>query len=245
MNSVFKYCAPKQHYLESLCNNQVNFSHPHYLNDRAERAEHLILPYKRFCEDIRWGDESVRVFDDQAIASFTNCDSLGNPYFWEKYAADYSGFAIEYDRETLTNLPAIYCIPLFLEDVKYVVKPYDLDNYQNTFADAITGKVITIKDCINDFKRGDPKKLDYLFQYLRFIKLKTEWGQESESRMVIGQVTRRSRYLHINPPYGFNLDLPAGTIKSVTIGAKMSRYYRNAIIKQAATSGYIVHEQTE
>ena len=242
MSSVFKYCTPKKHYLVALRNNQLNLSFPRYLNDEAEGAARLIEPYKKFCEDVRWGTQATRIFEDQAIASFTNGNRADNMYFWERYAENSRGFAVEYDKDILTNLPNIYRSPIFLNDVSYVDELLNIDDYTNSFTDFITGKEITVNDCINGFKDGDYQNLEYLFRYIRFVKLKAYWEQECESRIVIGQIARSSKYLHPTP-YGFNLDLPNNTIKSITIGTRMCRCYRKAIVEVATNNGHIIYEQ--
>ncbi len=242
MSSVFKYCAPKKHYFEVLSKNQVNFSHPRFLNDEAESAEYLIKPYQRFCKDVGWGGISTQIFDDQAIASFTNANYADNPCLWKEYARDSSGFAVEYDRNILSNLAESYCIPLHIDNVQYIDSLFDLNNYNNGFNDPIAGMTIIIKDCVNDFKQGDSRKLDYLFRHLRYVKLKTTWEQECESRMVIGQIAKNSKYLQ-KTPFGYNLDLPVGTIKSVTIGSRMCLCCVKSIIQIAEKNGYEIRLQ--
>ena len=102
MSSVFKYCAPQQHYFDMLRANQVNCSHPRFLNDRYELAEYLIEPYQDFCLAIGWGQRHGDIFDNQAIASFANGVVANNENLWKEYAKEGTGFAVEYDKDKMT-----------------------------------------------------------------------------------------------------------------------------------------------
>ena len=222
MQSVLKYCAPKDHYFETLCRNQINLSHPRYLNDEYELADYLIEPYTDFCEAINWNADLKAIFDDQAIGSFTNSD---NDTLWERYADNYQGFAVEYNKDILTEgLVNQYVHPYYLQDVKYMDDRLNLDDFGIEFT--IQEQTYTIQKCIEKKREGDYKLLDGLFCYLRLIKERNLWQGEDESRIIIGnRDLNRSKYLLPNQ-YGYTLDLPPGTIKAIFIGENMSRHDR-------------------
>lgn len=225
MPSVLKYCAPKDHYFETLYRNQINLSHPRYLNDEYELADYLIEPYKDFCEAINWKADLKAFFDDQAIGSFTNSETPTNDTLWERYADNCHGFAVEYDKDVLTEgLFNQYVRPYHLQDVEYMDQRLNLDDFGIKFT--VKNQTYTIQKCIEKKSEGDYKLLDGLFCYLRLIKERNLWQGEDESRIIIGNRNlNRSKYLHPNQ-YGYTLDLPPGTIKAIFIGKNMSRHDR-------------------
>ena len=234
-NSVFKYCSPLPHYIEMLQNYQVNCSHPCFLNDKYERAEYLIEPYKKFCDAIRWGASHKKQFDSHAIASFTNAERADSECLWRKYADSGRGFAIEYDSRVLEEeIFSQYVLPVHLQDVEYIDGRYDLDDFNNTFC-FDGGRMLTVGECVEAFNRDDVDvvPLERLFQHLRLVKNQNEWHGEKESRLIIGNL-QTNHHLH-KTTHGFNLDLPPGAMKSVTLGPcinKAVEYTIRAIAKQ-------------
>lgn len=218
MSSVFKFYAPKQHYFKTLSRVRVNFSYPRHLNDEFERASYLIEPYQHFCEEIGWRDSLKDMFEKHGIASFTNAPQSGWDILWENYGNSGRGFAVEYDKESLKSLPEDLGIPVYLQDVDYCDERFNLDDFGKSFH--INDESYTIQQCIKDYHSGDPKSIDRLFQYLRLIKNQGRWACEQESRMIIGNLNK-SPYLHPGA-YGYELDLPSNTIRSVIVGKNMA-----------------------
>lgn len=229
MPSVLKYCAPKDHYFEALFRYQINLSHPRYLNDSYEWADYLIEPYRDFCEALNWNADIKSIFDDQAIGSFTNSERPTNDTLWKRYADNYQGFAVEYDKDILTEgLFEQYVRPYRLQDVKYMNGRLNLDDFGIEFT--VHDQTYTIQKCIEKKRKGDYKPLDELFCYLRLIKEQNQWQGEDESRIIIGNRSlNKSKYLHPNP-YGYTLDLPPGTIKAIIMGKNMSRRNRAGLL---------------
>ena len=227
MSSVFKYCAPKQHYFDILRANQVNCSHPRYLNDRYELADYLIEPYQDFCLAIGWGERHSDLFDNQAIASFNNANVADNLKMWREYAEIGAGFAVEYDKEMMGDaLARTYSMPVYIHDVMYIDGHVNLNDVDYSFYDC--GVRYSVQNCIKAWKKdGNLMPLDRLLRHLRLTKDQTLWAQESESRIVIGLINQ-SPHLH-KTLFGYNLDLRPGTIKSITLGYNIDNVNRRVI----------------
>lgn len=224
MSSVFKYCAPQQHYFDMLRANQVNCSHPRFLNDRYELAEYLIEPYQDFCLAIGWGQRHGDIFDNQAIASFANGVVANNENLWKEYAKEGTGFAVEYDKDKMT-LKSYDRYYFRLQDVYYINGHVDLNDFEYVFD---SDDDLSIQDCIEAYNNeGDLRLLDSLIRHLRLTKDQSYWVQEAESRIVIGQINH-SQHLH-KTPFGYNLDLLPKTIKSITLGYNMEDGNRRVI----------------
>lgn len=224
--SLYRFYRPDCWCITLFKNNQVNCTHPRFMNDAMEKAEFLVEKYNKFCEAIKWSDKHRSILDNHAIACFSKSPVLGNSYMWEKYGDQGRGFAIEYDNEILRDqLTRLYRYPIYVQDVNYINGSFDLNDFNNTFT--MDGRTYSVKHCIDCYYQGNPEPLERLFKHLRLVKDAAYWGKENESRIVIGNINHTC-HLH-KTEYGYNLELPEGTIRSITLGAKMKPITRKWI----------------
>lgn len=233
---IYKYYAPRDYNFLAFCRNQIFFSKPSNLNDPFDTSELLIKPYKKFCNAIKWNSNKKSILNNHAICSFSEGEDANNRHLWSLYADNYAGYALEFDRDILSDkLAKTYITPIYLQQVVYNDVPFDLDNQSNGFV--LNNESYQLKDLYREF---DPKLLDRLFQYLHLYKDKLIWQNENEWRLIIGNL-RKNRHLHAKEN-GYLLDLLPNTIKSITIGYKMNDCDRCMLINCAKCKGIPIFE---
>ena len=213
---IFKYYSPQDYNFMAFCKNQIFFSRPSNLNDPFDTTSIIISSYNRFCKDIHWNTTGEKNLDKHGICSFSEGKRADNKHLWSLYATNYTGYALEFDFETLSEkLPKTYVAPIYLQKVRYESRPFNLNNYRNKFF--LNEESFTVHDaaCSKDIK-----DLDRLFQYLHLYKDKSIWQNEKEWRMIIGNLNERP-YIH-KIGNGYLLDLLPNTIRSLTVGCNMS-----------------------
>ena len=233
---IFKYYSPQDYNFMAFCKNQIFFSRPSNLNDPFDTTKLIVNSYKKFCEDIHWNDIREKNLDEHGICSFSEGEKADNRHLWSLYAANYAGYALEFNFDILQEqLPRIYKTPIYLQKVRYEKKPFNLNNYRNTFA--IKEETFTIQDAVS----GDIKKVgDRLFHYLHLYKDKSIWQNEKEWRMIIGNLNK-STYIH-KISNGYLLDLLPNTIKSIIMGCYMTEDNKHMLKNCAKHKGIPMYE---
>ena len=233
---IFKYYSPQDYNFMAFCKNQIFFSRPSNLNDPFDTASIIISSYKKFCRDIHWSAAGEKNLDKHGICSFSEGECANNRHLWSLYAANYTGYALEFDFEILSEkLPRTYILPIYLQKVRYENRPFNLNNYKNKFS--LNEESFTVYDAACS---GDIKDLDRLFQYLHLYKDKSIWHNEKEWRMIIGNLNEN---LHIHKVgNGYLLDLLPNTIISITAGCNMSDDNKRMLKNCAAHKGIPIYE---
>ncbi len=238
---IFKYYSPQDYNFIAFCKNQIFFSRPSNLNDPFDATSIIISSYKKFCKDINWSTTGEKNLGKHAICSFSEGKQADNKHLWSLYAANYTGYAIEFDFEILSEtLPRTYATPIYLQKVHYDSKPFNLDNYSNSFS--INGESIVIDKIIRNLKDGNLQGGERLFQYLHLYKDKSIWGNEKEWRMIIGNLNNNSHLHCLNN--GFLLDLPPTAIKAIIVGQYMTDDNKQMMKNCAIHKGIPIYEAT-
>ena len=236
---IFKYYSPQDYNFMAFCKNQIFFSRPSNLNDPFDTTKLIVNSYKKFCKDICWSNEKEEQLDKHGICSFSEGKLADNRHLWSLYAANYTGYALEFDFEILSEtLARTYATPIYLQKVHYDSKPFNLDNYSNSFS--INGQSFTIDKIIRNLKNGDRQGGERLFQYLHLYKDKYIWENEKEWRMIIGNLNKSS-YLH-SLNNGFLLDLLPNTIKAIIVGQFMNDDNKRMMKNCAVHRGIPIYE---
>ena len=218
---IFKYYSPQDYNFMAFCKNQIFFSRPSNLNDPFDTASIIISSYKKFCRDIHWSAAGEKNLDKHGICSFSEGECANNRHLWSLYAANYTGYALEFDFEILSEkLPRTYILPIYLQKVRYENRPFNLNNYKNKFS--LNEESFTVYDAACS---GDIKDLDRLFQYLHLYK------------------DNLNENLHIHKVgNGYLLDLLPNTIISITAGCNMSDDNKRMLKNCAAHKGIPIYE---
>lgn len=228
--NVYKYYSFKNYNLDAFKTNQLYLSRPSFLNDPFDSSKRLIESYPRFCKNIGWNNELAEQLDKHGICSFSEGELPDNRHLWFLYADACKGYVLEFDRYILEDrLAQQYSLPIYLQKVDYGYKPLNLDD--STFKFRVNDGEYLIKDCIE----GDRYALDRLFQYLHLYKDYSVWHLENESRLILGNLND-SPYVK-SMENGYLLDLPANTIKSLTIGSLMDEDNMQYLVGLADTKG--------
>lgn len=232
---IFKYYSPQDYNFVAFCKNQIFFSRPSNLNDPFDTTKLIVSSYKKFCKDIQWSETGEKNLDKHGICSFSEGKRADNRHLWSLYAANYTGYALEFDFEILSEtLPSVYRTPIYLQKVHYANRPFNLNNYRNSFS--IKGETFTVQDAIS----GDIKGEDRLFHYLHLYKDKSIWQNEKEWRMIIGNLNE-NQHLH-NIGKGYLLDLPPTTIKAIIVGQYMTDDNKQMMKNCAIHKGIPIYE---
>ena len=219
----------------AFCKNQIFFSKPSNLNDPFDTTKLIVSSYKKFCKDIQWSETGEKNLNKHGICSFSEGKQADNRHLWSLYAANYTGYALEFDFEILSEtLPSVYRTPIYLQKVHYANRPFNLNNYRNSFS--IKGETFTVQDAIS----GDIKREDRLFHYLHLYKDKSIWQNEKEWRMIIGNLNE-NQHLH-NIGNGYLLDLPPTTIKAIIVGQYMTDDNKQMMKNCAIHKGIPIYE---
>ena len=232
---IFKYYSPQDYNFMAFCKNQIFFSKPSNLNDPFDTTKLIVSSYKKFCKDIQWSETGEKNLNKHGICSFSEGKQADNRHLWSLYAANYTGYALEFDFEILSEtLPSVYRTPIYLQKVHYANRPFNLNNYRNSFS--IKGETFTVQDAIS----GDIKREDRLFHYLHLYKDKSIWQNEKEWRMIIGNLNE-NQHLH-NIGNGYLLDLPPTTIKTIIVGQYMTDDNKQMMKNCAIHKGIPIYE---
>ena len=233
---IFKYYSPQDYNFMAFCKNQIFFSRPSNLNDPFDTTKLIVSSYKKFCKDIQWSETGKKNLDKHGICSFSEGERADNRHLWSLYAANYTGYALEFDFEILhEKLPQTYISPIYLQKVRYEKEPFNLNNYRNSFS--IQEETFTVQDVVS----GDIQKAgDRLFLYLHLYKDKSIWQNEKEWRMIIGNLNKNTHIHKISN--GYLLDLLPDTILSLTVGCYMSDDNKRMLKNCAEHKGIPIYE---
>ena len=224
--SIYKYYTIRQHNIDAFKNNQIFFSRPSKLNDPFDTTSRQIEPYKKFCKRIGWNPQMANLMDNHGICSFTESNLPDNKHLWTLYADSFRGYALEFDRDLLTEgLPRQFRMPVYLQKVIYDYKPFNLDDFNSKFR--LNGEDYTLRECIKDYPAG----LDRVFQYLHLYKDYDVWHLEKESRLIAGNL-KSERFEPVNRD-GYLLTMPEGAVTSLTLGGDMPENYREELVEIA------------
>lgn len=214
---LFKYYSPKNYNFDAFCKNQIFFSKPSNLNDPFDTSDLLVKPYEKFCSKVDLNKNNL--FESFGVCCFTKSEKANNRHLWSLYADSYRGYALEFDE---AKFDSKYYRPLHLMEVKYGERPFNLNDFSNSFISE-DGKDYTVSSCIEAYTScmRDYMPLERLFQHLLLYKDSSIWEVENEYRMIMGKI-KPSHWEIIQLDTGYLLTLSSpDTVKSITVGQFM------------------------
>ncbi len=228
MSSIYKYYTPKEYNLEALRKGYFFFSKAKHLNDPFELSFSLFAGLKINNNVNFKGD--YEPLKDYGICCFT--PKYDNKRMWAMYAANYTGFVVEFDESFLKHYkfdwadPQALPIPrLLYEPVEYIDSLEELDapnyrfslNYYEEHKDNLEIKVI-----------NDEHDAEYLFIHLCRIKEKHSWQEESEKRLIACRDLIEFKMICgkngvcYDVPTGYKVPFPKKIVKRIICGTHMS-----------------------
>lgn len=232
---LFKYYRFDKYGLYAIYNNILWLSNPKYFTDPYDSNLNFLID-----NETQNGREfRIKAIketrDNLGVCCFTN--TWSDVRMWTEYAANHTGFCIEYDlslyEEVLNNIG----LPMILETVHYTDYPY-----QNT--DSNLPK--HLEDLLDrrDVFNLTPKELDILTQGLILTKDRKLYEHEKEVRLITSSVIAdkagASNLLH-KTEKGYSAKLPKGCIKAIYFGAKSDAIDESRVLDFLGTihQGYI------
>jgi len=216
---IYKYYAPNKLSLDALENEYFWCSKRKYLNDPMDTYGEIINKYPVLLEELERRNintvEYHKVLDLFGICCFTKSD-LSN-YFWNDYADDYRGWALEYDDSNLVDLLSSKTPGVLFKDVSYFNSWPDLNDL-NTRISIKNGVTTPIRALLQTEKQAD-----IFFRFLILMKEKDKWEIEDEIRIVLGRnfPGYMQDYKELDESKkvkGYKLNWPSKILKSIIVG---------------------------
>lgn len=219
MFSLYKYFQATDLQIDTLSNKQLFFAHPSLLNDSFDTSDKLINEFPTFCNNIRWNDELSKKLDCHGICSMSKGYRPDNRHLWSLYSGNYSGFAVEYDTETLCEY--ITDNGMDMREVQYRSRPLNLNNMLASYEvpEHEDNYVYHIFECF----QGDicDKAINRLFEFLHLQKEEKIWSIEEEMRIIINE--HKPRIASTESGKGYIIPLEKECFKNLYIGYRTSQ----------------------
>lgn len=228
MPSIYKYYTPKEHNFQALEEGYFFLCKARHLNDPFETSFSLFSQLK-INEGKRFPD-NFEPLKDYGICSFT--PHFDNKRMWAMYAADYSGFVVDFDESFLEqynfawkNAKSLPIPRLLYEKVEYIDSLEVLDSPDYRYSLNYYGQ---FKDNLEVKLSEDEHDAENLFIHLCRLKEKFSWQEESEKRLIACRDlinfkdVCETNGVDYNVPTGYKIPFPYNIVNRIICGTSMS-----------------------